>query len=97
MQNKEQQKLAGISVGGQPHSDCEPWQRLQGYVDAHEQTLLLTKTDERPTEKCAEREKKKCFTLIYKTEYNIWKHFVELICNLHLISILIQFSRNWVN
>ena len=41
-------------------------------VYVHEQTMLLTKTRERPTEKRAgtkTKKKKNCFNLIYKTGY----------------------------
>ena len=48
LQNKEQNKLAGISVCGLAHFEILSHDRDFGNVDAHEQSILTIKTECRP-------------------------------------------------
>ena len=83
MQNKEQQNLAGLSACGAPNRDCEPW---QSNVDVHDRDMLST--EEKPTKKRAlSREKKKCFSLIYKTGFElILQNYFVIALNVHTYS-----------
>ena len=57
-------------------------------MGVHEEDMLFTKTEERHSKNHTEC-KKKTKVFYINLENGIWTHSVELICNLHLISILI--------